>query len=74
MFELAAAGDPAARAIVDEAATALAGLVRTVAGRLGQPGPLVCAGGLITHQPALLARLRTALAAARHDRCAPAGP
>ena len=33
-----------------------------MAGRLGRPGPLVCAGGLITHQPALLARLRTALA------------
>jgi N-acetylglucosamine kinase-like BadF-type ATPase len=62
VFACAAAGDLAARAIVDEAATALAGLVRTVAGRLGRPGPLVCAGGLITHQPALLARLRTALA------------
>ena len=34
-----------------------------MAGVLGSTGPLVCAGGLITHQPALLARLRAALAA-----------
>jgi N-acetylglucosamine kinase-like BadF-type ATPase len=47
---------------VDEAAAELAALVRTVADVLGSTGPLVCAGGLITHQPALLSRLRDALA------------
>jgi glucosamine kinase len=64
VFELAAAGDPAGRRIVDEAADALSALVRTVAGVLGSTGPLVCAGGLITHQPLLLARLRHDLAGA----------
>ena len=63
VFTCAAAGDPAAQAVVDEAATALATLVRTVARVLGSTGPLVCAGGLITHQPSLLARLRSDLAA-----------
>ena len=58
VFTLAADGDPAARRIVDDAAAELAALVRTVAEVLGSTGPLVCAGGLITHQPALLARLR----------------
>jgi glucosamine kinase len=63
VFACAAAGDPAARAILDQAATALATLVRTVASVLGGTGPLVCAGGLITHQPSLLAHLRADLAA-----------
>ncbi len=63
VFELAAAGDPASRMIVDEAAQSLRCLVGTVAGVLRSTGPLVCAGGLITHQPALLARLRRDLAA-----------
>jgi N-acetylglucosamine kinase-like BadF-type ATPase len=62
VFTLAADGDPAAGRIVDEAAAELAALVRTVADVLGSTGPLVCAGGLITHQPALLSRLRDALA------------
>ena len=63
VFELAADGDPAAARIVEQAGTELAALVRTVAGVLASSGPLVCAGGLITHQPALLTRLRHELAA-----------
>jgi glucosamine kinase len=63
VFALAADGDPAAVRIADDAAGALAALVATVAGVLGSTGPLVCAGGLITHQPSLLARLRAGLAA-----------
>jgi glucosamine kinase len=63
VFELAAAGDPAGQRIVDEAAQSLRSLVGTVAGVLRSAGPLVCAGGLITHQPELLARLRRDLAA-----------
>lgn len=62
VFTLAAEGDPAAQRIVEEAASALAALVRTVAAVLGSTGPLVCAGGLITHQPTLLARLRADVA------------
>ncbi|HVH24516.1 MAG TPA: BadF/BadG/BcrA/BcrD ATPase family protein [Pseudonocardia sp.] len=63
VFELAVAGDPVAVRIVDEAAAALTALVRTVAGVLDRTGPVVCAGGLITHRPALLTRLRDTLAA-----------
>jgi glucosamine kinase len=63
VFTLAASGDTAARRIADDAAVALTALVRTVAERLHSTGPLVCAGGLITHQPSLLAGLRAALAA-----------
>lgn len=63
VFALAADGDPAAQRIADEAAVELAALVRAVAAVLSSTGPLVCAGGLVTHQPALLARLRADLAA-----------
>jgi N-acetylglucosamine kinase-like BadF-type ATPase len=62
VFELAAAGDPVSRQLAEDAASSLAALVRTVATVLGIAGPLVCAGGLIVHQPALLERLRAALA------------
>ena len=71
---LAAAGDPAARAIVDEAAAALAGLVRTVAGRARQPRP----AGLrrrADHPPTRPAGPAAHRAGrGRRDRCAPAGP
>ena len=62
VFQLAAAGDAAATRIVDQAAVELGALVRTVARVLGSSGPLVCAGGLLSHQPELLNRLRDALA------------
>lgn len=58
VFRVAASGDPVARRIVAEAGADLAALVRTVAETLGSTGPLVCAGGLVTHQPALLDRVR----------------
>lgn len=63
VFEVAAAGDPAAQGIVEEAGAALAALVETVATVLGTDLPVICAGGLLTHQPALLALLRTHVAA-----------
>jgi hypothetical protein len=47
---------------VAEAAAALGSLVRTVASTLHSAGPLVCAGGLLTHQPMLLQQLRAELA------------
>lgn len=58
VFALAEAGDPAAQEIVGAAAADLSALVRTVAETLCSTGPLVCAGGLLTHQPALLDRVR----------------
>jgi N-acetylglucosamine kinase-like BadF-type ATPase len=50
--------------LVAATATALAGLARTVAGRLALPGPVVLAGGMLLGEPALEAALRRALPAA----------
>jgi N-acetylglucosamine kinase-like BadF-type ATPase len=58
VFSLAAGGDPAARDIVGRAASHLSSLVRRVAETLDTTGPLVCAGGLLTHEPALFDRVR----------------
>jgi N-acetylglucosamine kinase-like BadF-type ATPase len=63
VFELAASGDPAAPQIADQAGADFAALVRVVSEVLGSAGPLVCAGGLLTHQPGLPAPLRAGLAA-----------
>jgi N-acetylglucosamine kinase-like BadF-type ATPase len=61
VFELAAGGDPAAAAILDAGADALAGLVLTVTGVLGEPLPVVLGGGVLMHQPAMQARVTAAL-------------
>ncbi len=65
VFELAEQGDAPSEQLVNEAADALAELAVAVAGRLGLPGPVVLAGGLVTHQPRLQARVRTRLAQQR---------
>jgi N-acetylglucosamine kinase-like BadF-type ATPase len=62
VFTLAAAGDPASVRIVETAAEALVALIRTVGGRIGSRGPVVLAGGLAVHQPALQAAVRSGLA------------
>jgi glucosamine kinase len=59
---LAAQGDPAAAAIVDTAADALAALATRVLGRLGLPGPVVLGGGFAVHQPLLQRAVRERLA------------
>lgn len=64
VFDLEAEGDAAAAAIVAEAAADLARPAVKVAARLGLDGPVVLAGGLVTHQPALRAGLERALTAA----------
>ena len=53
VFELADSGDPVSTQIVDAAGSALAELAVAVAGRLDLSGPVVLAGGLAVHQPAL---------------------
>lgn len=53
VFELAHAGDPTSRQIVDTAAGALTELATRVAGRLGIDGPVVLAGGQAVHQTRL---------------------
>src|SRR5207245_69608 len=49
----AAAEDPGAQAIIEQGADSLADLAIRVAKRLGEPGPVVLAGGLLLHQPLL---------------------
>ncbi|MGW9181624.1 N-acetylglucosamine kinase, partial [Agromyces sp. NPDC055658] len=65
VFELASAGDPVSMQIVEDAAAALAGLAISVADRLGSTGPVVLAGGLAVHQPALQKAVRRRLAVQR---------
>ncbi|MFC4947718.1 N-acetylglucosamine kinase [Pseudonocardia sp. GCM10023141] len=60
--DLAVAGDPAARALLDAAADALATLAGTVMTRLGSPGPVVLGGGFAVHQPLLVQGVRERLA------------
>jgi glucosamine kinase len=62
VFELAGSGDPESMQIVDAAATALADLALAVAARLDSSGPVVLAGGLAVHQPALQTLVRRKLA------------
>lgn len=62
VFELAGGGDEVSTSIVQAAGTALASLAAAVAGRLGSPGPVVLAGGLAVHQPALQKVVRQQLA------------
>jgi N-acetylglucosamine kinase-like BadF-type ATPase len=61
VFELARDGDAVSREIVDAAAAALAELAVSVGTRLGSTGPVVLAGGLAVHQPALQKAVRTRL-------------
>ncbi len=61
VFDLAAAGDPAAMVIVDGAAAALAALVATVGDRLDLRSPVVLGGGLLMNQPALRDRIAESL-------------
>src|SRR3954470_4369435 len=67
VFALAGAGDPASIRIVEKAADALAALVRTVGDRIGSLGPVVLAGGVAGHQPALKAGIRSRLALHGYD-------
>lgn len=53
VFELAGDGDEASTRILSAAAHTLADLALAVCGRLGLTGPVVLAGGLAVHQPAL---------------------
>ncbi|MCX8562742.1 ATPase [Mycolicibacterium mucogenicum] len=53
VFELASDGDRVSRQIIDEAGAALAELAVSVGTRLDFTGPVVLAGGLAVHQPAL---------------------
>jgi N-acetylglucosamine kinase-like BadF-type ATPase len=54
VFNLAARGDRHARALVAEAAAALAGLAHAVRSRLAMDRPVMALGGsLLLHQPAL---------------------
>ena len=58
VFELAQSGDPVSTDIVDQAAIALTDIAASVAERIGSAGPVVLAGGLAVHQPALQRRVR----------------
>ena len=62
VFELADSGDPVSTQIVESAAASLTELAVAVAGRLGSSGPVVLAGGLAVHQPALQKAVRRRLA------------
>jgi len=59
---LAAHGDPAAGAILDAAADALAALAVRVLARLDRPGPVVLGGGFAVHEPLLQDAVRARLA------------
>ena len=61
VFDLAADDDPASTAIVATAADALVSLITRVGHRLGSSGPVVLAGGLFVHQPALQQAVRDRL-------------
>jgi N-acetylglucosamine kinase-like BadF-type ATPase len=58
---LAGRRDPAALAILDAAADALAALADRVLDRLDRPGPVVLGGGFAVHQPALQRAVRERL-------------
>jgi glucosamine kinase len=59
---LAGQGDPAATAILDTAADALAALAARVLDRLDRPGPVVLGGGFAVHEPLLQDAVRARLA------------
>ncbi len=59
----AAPEDPGARAIIERGADCLADMAIRVAERLGEPGPVVLAGGLLLHQPLLEGGVRARLSA-----------
>ena len=61
VFELAVQQDPASAAIVSAAADALTSLATQVGATLGIQGPVVLAGGLAVHQPALQQAVRDRL-------------
>ena len=61
----AAPSDPGAQAIIERGADSLADLAISVAERLGEPGPVVLAGGLLLHQPLLERAVRARLTARR---------
>ncbi|ADG78659.1 ATPase BadF/BadG/BcrA/BcrD type OS=Tsukamurella paurometabola (strain ATCC 8368 / DSM / CCUG 35730 / CIP 100753 / JCM 10117 / KCTC 9821 / NBRC 16120 / NCIMB 702349 / NCTC 13040) OX=521096 GN=Tpau_2047 PE=4 SV=1 [Tsukamurella paurometabola] len=58
VFELAQSGDVASTEIIDHAALALTDIAMSVAERIGSAGPVILAGGLAVHQPALQRRVR----------------
>jgi N-acetylglucosamine kinase-like BadF-type ATPase len=59
----AAPEDPGAQGIIEQAADGLADMAIRVAQRLGEPGRVVLAGGLLRHQPVLESAVRTRLSA-----------
>ncbi|HKV86716.1 MAG TPA: BadF/BadG/BcrA/BcrD ATPase family protein [Candidatus Dormibacteraeota bacterium] len=60
VFEVAAS-DSGAAGVLSRAAGALSDLALSVHARLGKPGPIVLAGGLLRHQPILERALRSRL-------------
>jgi len=65
VFDLARAEEEPAVQIVEAAAAELVQAVTRVCARLNLPGPVVLAGGMVSHQPLLQSLVRTALA--EHD-------
>ncbi len=59
----AAPEDPGAQAIIERGADCLADMAVRLVGRLGEPGPVVLAGGLLLHQPLLERAVRARLSA-----------
>ena len=59
----AAPDDPGAQAIIERGADCLADLAIRVSERLGEPAPVVLAGGLLLHQPLLERAVRARLSA-----------
>lgn len=64
VLALAAANDPTAAALVEDAAAALADLATRVCGHAGLSGPVLLAGGLLVHHRLLAGRVTALLAAA----------
>lgn len=62
VFSLAASGDDPSAQIVAAAVQSVAELIRTVGDRLDHRDPVVLAGGLVVHQPAMQSGIREALA------------
>jgi glucosamine kinase len=67
VFALAVDGDPASVRLVEAAVAALATLVSTVGDRIGSRGPVVLAGGLAVHHPALQTGIRSRVLVEGYD-------
>lgn len=58
VFRAAAAGNEAAKSIIDAGIDGVAGMIARVSGNLGVAGPVIVVGGVATHQPAAIEGLR----------------